>query len=163
MNRHAQEVLKKCLLHEKEGLDFYQEAVRSVARGRTRQAFATLIEEERGHIVRLFERYRGEDIGSVEALLAQEPHIESPLLRELKQALDRDLQDRKALQMAMRLEQANRDEYLRHAAEAADPEVRAVYESLARDEERHFQVVESEYAHLMAMVHETDIDTYVRE
>lgn len=163
MNKRAQEVLKKCLLYEKEGLDFYREAARSVARGRTRQAFVTLIEEEREHIVRLFERYCGEDIGSVDTLLAQPPHIESPLLRELEQALDRDLQDRKALQMAMRLEQANREEYLRHAAEAADPEVQAVYESLARDEERHYQVVESEYAHLMAMVHETDIDTFVRE
>jgi rubrerythrin len=163
MNKRAQEILKKCLLHEKEGLDFYREAARSVARERTRQAFETLIEEERSHIVRLFERYRGEDIGSVEALLSQPPRIEAPLLRELEQVLDHDLPDRKALEMAMRLEQENREAYERHAAEAADPEARAIYEKLARDEERHYQVVESEYAHLMAMVHESDIDIFVRE
>jgi len=28
---------------------------------------------------------------------------------------------------------------------------------------QHYEVIESEYAHLMGMVHETDIDTYVRE
>ncbi len=163
MNKIAQEILKKCLLHEKEGLDFYREAARSVGKERTRKAFETLVEEERGHILSLFERYRGDDIGSAEAFLAQAPHIESPLLREFETALDRDLADRKALEMAMELEQANREEYRKHAAATDDPEAKAVYEKLARDEERHYAVVESEYAHLMAMVHETDIDTFVRE
>jgi len=163
MNARAQEILKKCLLHEKEGLDFYREAARSVSREKTRRAFETLVGEEREHIERLFGRFRGEGLGSVEEFLARPPQIESPLLRELERALASELPDRKALEMAMRLEQENRAEYLRQAAEAADPEAQAVYEKLARDEDRHYQVVESEYAHLMAMVHETDIDTFVRE
>lgn len=29
--------------------------------------------------------------------------------------------------------------------------------------ENHFALIESEYAHMMKMVHETDIDTFVRE
>jgi len=163
MKKIAQEVLKQCLLHEKEGLDLYREAARRAKRERTRKAFETLIDEESQHIASLFRHYRGEDIGSVETFLAQPAQIASPLVRRLEEALDPQLPDRKALELAMELEQENREGYLNHAAKSDDPEVKAVYEKLARDEERHYQIVESEYAHLMAMVHETEIHTFVRE
>lgn len=163
MKKEAQAILKKCLEHEKEGLDFYLEVAEIVAKERTRQAFETLAQEERAHIRSLFDHYQGEEIGDVEAFLARPAHIESPLIKELEAAVDEMTTDRKALMLAMRLEQKNREDYLRHAAESADEECRAVFERLARDEERHYQIVESEYAHLMGMVHETDIDTFVRE
>jgi len=163
MKKMAQEVLKQCLLQEKEGLDLYREAARRAERERTRKAFETLIEEESQHIASLFRHYRGEELGSAEAFLAQPTQIASPLVLRLEEALDPQLPDRKALELAMELEQENRTAYLRRAAESDDPEVKAVYEKLARDEERHYQIVESEYAHLMAMVHETEIDTFVRE
>ncbi|MHB8709297.1 MAG: ferritin-like domain-containing protein, partial [Desulfuromonadales bacterium] len=55
-------------------------------------------------------------------------------------------------------------EHLRElAAKIENPEVRAVYEQNARSTDHHYQLIESEYARLMGMVHETDIDTYVRE
>ena len=34
---------------------------------------------------------------------------------------------------------------------------------VAKDTRIHYEIIESEYAHTMGMVHETDIDTYVRE
>jgi hypothetical protein len=34
---------------------------------------------------------------------------------------------------------------------------------MAKETENHYAIIESEYAHLMGMVHETDIDTFVRE
>jgi hypothetical protein len=33
----------------------------------------------------------------------------------------------------------------------------------AKSTHQHYELIESEYAHLMGMVHETDIDTFVRE
>jgi hypothetical protein len=38
-----------------------------------------------------------------------------------------------------------------------------VFERMAKETDDHYQLIESEYAHLMGMVHETDIDTFVRE
>ena len=37
------------------------------------------------------------------------------------------------------------------------------FERMAQETENHYAIIESEYAHMMGMVHETDIDTYVRE
>ena len=49
------------------------------------------------------------------------------------------------------------------ASRIVDPTVRAVFERMASETEGHYAIIESEYARLMGMVHETDIDTYVRE
>jgi hypothetical protein len=34
---------------------------------------------------------------------------------------------------------------------------------VAKETRTHYAIIESEYARTMGMVHETDIDTYVRE
>jgi hypothetical protein len=44
-----------------------------------------------------------------------------------------------------------------------DGAVAEVYLKNAESTHMHFELIESEYAHLMGMVHETDIDTFVRE
>ena len=43
------------------------------------------------------------------------------------------------------------------------PDVRAVFELNARETHNHYEMIESEYARVMTMVHESDMDTYVRE
>ena len=54
--------------------------------------------------------------------------------------------------------------HLRALAEKIEnPDVRKVFEENAKSTDHHFQIIESEYARLMGMVHETDIDTFVRE
>jgi len=49
------------------------------------------------------------------------------------------------------------------ASHIVDPVVRAVFDRMAEETETHYAIIESEYAHMMGMVHEMDIDTYVRE
>ena len=49
------------------------------------------------------------------------------------------------------------------ASRIVAPAFRAVFERMARETENHYGIIEPEYAHMMGMVHETDIDTYVRE
>jgi len=49
------------------------------------------------------------------------------------------------------------------AAKIGDEKVRKVFEANAESTHNHYQLIESEYARLMGMVHQTDIDTYVRE
>ena len=49
------------------------------------------------------------------------------------------------------------------AAQIPDAKVRQVFEANAVSTHNHYLLIESEYARLMGMVHETDIDIFVRE
>ncbi len=51
----------------------------------------------------------------------------------------------------------------RMAARIPDPAVKAVFELNIRETHNHYLMIESEYARFMGMVHESDMDTYVRE
>ena len=44
-----------------------------------------------------------------------------------------------------------------------DPAVRTVFERVVKETQGHYALIESEYAHVMGMVHESDQDTFVRE
>ena len=85
------------------------------------------------------------------------------MLKQLEKALDENVHERKAMELALQ-EEADLVKSLKMAAaRIVDPAVRAVFERMARETENHYAIIESEYARLMGMVHETDIDTYVRE
>jgi ferritin-like metal-binding protein YciE len=64
-----------------------------------------------------------------------------------------------AMDKELKLEQALRT----MAARIPDEKVREVFLKNAESTHQHYELIESEYAHLMGMVHETDIDIFVRE
>ena len=49
------------------------------------------------------------------------------------------------------------------ADKITDQKVRDVFLLNAKSTHHHYELIESEYARLMAMVHETDINIFVRE
>ena len=71
--------------------------------------------------------------------------------------------ERKAMRLALDKEKALAEQLRAMAAKIADPEVKKVYEWNARSTDHHYQLIEEEYSRLMAMVHTTDVDIYVRE
>ena len=52
---------------------------------------------------------------------------------------------------------------LETASKIDDAQIKAVYELNAKETQQHYVLIESEYARLMGMVHESDMDTFVRE
>jgi rubrerythrin len=52
---------------------------------------------------------------------------------------------------------------LETSAKISDAAVKAVFELNAKETHNHYLLIESEYARIMGMVHESDIDTFVRE
>lgn len=74
-----------------------------------------------------------------------------------------DFNERKAMLLALDKEKALATQLRAMAAKIADPEVKKVYEWNARSTDHHFQLIEEEYSRLMAMVHTSDVDIYVRE
>jgi len=148
---------------EKDVMDFYNKAAALTKNERGRKVFEQLAKEEREHASHFFSIYPGKDLGSFEEFMAQPARIEQVMLRQLEKALTDSVHERKAMEIALKEEEDLAKHLHLTASKVVDPQVRVVFERMAKETENHFAIIESEYAHLMGMVHETDIDTYVRE
>lgn len=160
---NLQEALKLAIQTEKDVMDFYRRAAEVTQNPAGKKVFTLLSGEEREHASHFFHLYKGEDLGTFEEFMARPPHADTAMLRELEKAVDANVHERKAMEIALR-EEEDLEKNLRMTAEhIVDPVVRAVFERMAKETRDHYALIESEFARLMGMVHETDIDTYVRE
>lgn len=158
-----QEAIRLAIQTEKDVMDFYNKAAALTKNERGRKVFEQLAREEREHAGHFFQVYPGKDLGSFEEFMARPATLESAMLRQLEKVLDDKVHERKAMEIALK-EEEDLAKHLRFTAtRIVDPAVRNIFEKMAKETESHFAIIESEYAHLMGMVHETDVDTYVRE
>jgi rubrerythrin len=160
---NMQEAIRLAIQTEKDVMDFYNKAAALTSNERGRKVFEQLAKEEREHASHFFNVYPGKDLGSFEEFMAQPARIEQVMLRQLEKALGENVHERKAMEIALKEEEDLAKHLRLTASKVVDPQVRGVFEKMAKETEIHYAIVESEYAHLMGMVHETDIDTYVRE
>jgi rubrerythrin len=142
---------------------FYQYGAQQLKDAAARRTFELLSREEREHAGHFYRIYKGKDIPSLEAFLESPPDNETSWIAAAKKACGADFTEQKAMEIALEKEK-NLEEALRDmAGKMNDPEVRAVYELNVRETHNHYLLIESEYARIMGMVHETDMDTFVRE
>ncbi|WP_305041489.1 ferritin-like domain-containing protein [Geoalkalibacter sp.] len=160
---NLQEAVKIAVQTEKDVMDFYNRAASITKHERGRKVFQQLAQEEREHCSHFFKIYTGGDLGTFEQFIQTPPRKESAMLHTLEKALDENVHERRAMEIALKEEEDLAQNLEQTAANIVDPAVRAVFERMAKETRDHFAVIESEYAHLMGMVHETDIDTFVRE
>lgn len=157
------EAIKIAIQTEKDVMDFYLKAAAITENERGKKVFEQLAREEREHAGHFFKIYTGSDLGSFEDFMAQPPSTSHSMLKQLEKALDENVHERKAMELAMQEEEDLLKNLRMTASRIVDPGVRAVFDRMAEETENHYAIIESEYAHMMGMVHETDIDTYVRE
>ncbi|MCM2265085.1 MAG: ferritin family protein [Desulfuromonadales bacterium] len=157
------EAVRRSIQTEKNAMDFYLRGAAQMKYAEARKVFELLAREEREHAHWFHNVYPGDDIPNLEEFLDAGPAVDSDWLRDLDKVNTAGFDERKAMALAMEKEQKLAAHLRDLAAKIENPEVRAVYEQNARSTDHHYQVIESEYARLMGMVHETDIDTYVRE
>lgn len=162
-NIDVQEALKRSIQTEKNARDFYRLAAKHMKNDRARKTFDLLAREEQDHARMFYDLYEGEDIPDFEAFMAVDPDRDSDWLTAFERLTMEDLNDRQAMELALEKERKLADSLRKMAERIADEEVRQVFLKNAESTEQHFALIESEFAHLMGMVHETDIDTYVRE
>jgi rubrerythrin len=163
MNTEVQDAIKRSLQTEKNAMLFYQYGAQQLKDDAARKTFELLSREEREHASHFYRIYQGEDIPSLEAFLESPPDNESSWIAAAKKACGDDLNEQKAMEIALEKEK-NLEEALRDmAGKMTDPDVRAVYELNVRETHNHFLLIEAEYARIMKMVHESDMDIYVRE
>ncbi len=160
---NMQEAIKMAIQTEKNVMDFYTRAASITKNERAKKVFETLAREEREHANNFFGLYDGKDLGSFDEFMASEPKFDTTILHNLEKALNEEVHERKAMEFALQEEEDLAKHLEMTAEKIVDPGVRAVFEKMALETRNHYAIIESEYAHMMGMVHETDIDTYVRE
>ncbi len=148
---------------EKNAMNFYQIAAKQMKNADAIKTFELLAREEREHAKHFFDKYEGDELASFEEFITAAPDQEGTWLSDLDKALLANFDDRKAMELALEKEKRLEESLREMAAKIEDPEVRAIFEENAKSTHNHYVIIESEYARLMGMVHETDIDTFVRE
>ncbi len=163
MSIDVQEAVKRSIQTEKNAMNFYQLGAQKMKNPDARRIFDVLAKEEREHAGHFYKIYTGTDIPSLEAFLNLPPDNESSWISTISRLISEDFNEQKAMEAAMEREKKLEEALLEMASAVDDSEIKAVYELNARETHNHYVMIESEYARLMGMVHESDMDTYVRE
>ena len=163
MSINVQEAIKRSMQTEKNAMNFYQLGARQMKNQDARTTFEMLAREEREHAGQFFKIYTGTEIPSLDAFLDSPIDNESSWMASITRLVDSEFTEQKALELAMEREKNLEETLLETAAKISDAAVKAVFELNAKETHNHYLLIESEYARLMGMVHETDMDTYVRE
>jgi len=159
----VQEALRLAIKAEKDSMDFYRKAASATGIDRAKKVFRLLAEEEKEHLSYFFEFYQGDEFGELETFVASPPDKTAANYVALKKAIDRETHEQKALEIALNEEKTLIERYAQFALDIVDPHVRGIFERVIRETRKHYELIESEYAHVMRMVHESDQDIYVRE
>lgn len=163
MNFDLQDAIKRSIQTEKNAMNFYQLGAEKMNDADAKRTFELLAREEREHAGQFYKIYQGADIPSLEAFLDTPPDNASNWMSSISRLINSNFSEKEALELAMEREKKLEEALLETAAKVADPAIKAVFELNASETRHHYEMIESEYARLMGMVHETDMDTYVRE
>lgn len=163
MSIDVQEAIKRSIQTEKNAMNFYQLGAQQMKNQDARKTFELLAREEREHAGHFFSIYKGTDIPSLEAFLDSPFDNESAWVASITRLVDGDFTEQQALELAMEREKNLEETLLETAAKIDDAAVKAVFVLNAKETHNHYLLIESEYARSMGMVHESDMDTYVRE
>lgn len=163
MEMDVQEAIRRSILTEKSAMHFYKLGAERMGDRAARELFELLAREERDHAAHFYSIYTGSDIPSLEALLDSPPDNASQWISSISRLIGSDFSEKKALELALEREKGLEEALLETAGTISDPRVRAVFEENARETRNHYQLIEADFSRLMGMVHELDMDTYVRE
>lgn len=158
-----QEALTLAIKAEKDSMDFYRKAASVAKNERAKKVLDMLANEEVGHLKAFFDHYKGTEFGDLKSYIDSPADEKNPTYMKLMKAISDDMIEQKALELALVEEKECIGHYTQMAKGVVDPAVRAVFERVVKETEGHYALIESEYAHIMGMVHETDQDTFVRE
>jgi len=158
-----QEALKLAIKAEKDSMDFYRKAASVAKNERAKKVFELLANEEVGHLKSFFDHYKGEEFGDLTGYINSPADPKNPTYMKLVKAISEEMVEQKALELALVEEKECIGQYTQFAKDMVDPGVRSVFERVVKETQGHYDLIESEYAHIMTMVHESDQDIYVRE
>lgn len=163
MSINVQEAIKRSIQTEKNAMNFYQMGAQKMKDPDARRLFEILANEEREHAGHFFKIYSGDDIPSLEAYLDSPPDNESSWIATISRMISEDFSEQKAMEAALDREKKLEEALMELAELVEDIQIKSVYEQNAKETHNHYLLIESEYARIMGMVHESDMDIFVRE
>jgi len=159
-----EEALKLAIQAEKGSMDFYRRAASVTRNQRAKRVFDLLASEEVGHLKSFFDLYKGGEFGSdLKTYMACPPDRKNATLQKLEKAIDEETHEQKALEIALKEEKACIEQYTVLVQDIIDPLVRGIFSRVINETQKHYDMIEEEYRHVMTMVHESDQNIYVRE
>ena len=158
-----QEALALAIRAEKDSMDFYRKAASVAKNERAKKVFDLLANEEVGHLKSFFDHYKGAEFGDVNSYMNSPVDEKNPTYVKLMKVINDDIVEQTAMELSLIEEKDCIGQYTQLAQGVVDPAVRAVFLRVVKETQGHYDLIESEYAHIMGMVHETDQDIYVRE
>ena len=158
-----QDALKLAIRAEKDSMDFYRKAASVAKNERAKKVFELLANEEVGHLKSFFDHYKGAEFGDLNSYMNSPVDEKNPTYVKLMKAIDGNIIEQTAMELSLVEEKDCIGQYTQLAEGVVDPAVRSVFLRVVKETQGHYDLIESEYAHLMGMVHETDQDIYVRE
>ena len=159
----VQEALKLAIKAEKDSMDFYVRAASVAKNERAKKVLELLASEEAAHVKHFFDHYKGTEFGDLQSFMASPVDTKNPTYMKLEKAISEEMGEQKAMELALQEEKACISQYTQLAAGVVDPMVKAIFERVVKETEGHFALIAAEYAHIMAMLNDSDVDTYVRE
>jgi rubrerythrin len=159
----VQEALKLAIQTEKDSMDFYRRAASVTKNERAKKVFELLANEEVGHLKSFFEHYKGGEFGDLKTYMESPANKKNATYQALEKAIDEETHEQKALEISLKEEKACIDQYTVIVKDIVDPLVRTVFERVVKETQGHYDMIEDEYMHVMAMVDKSDQDIYVRE
>lgn len=158
-----QEAISLAIKAEKDSMDFYRKAASVAKNERAKKVLDLLANEEVSHLKAFFDHYKGTEFGDLTSYINSPADTKHPTFMKLEKAISENMVEQKALEIALIEELECIGQYTQLAQGVVDPAVRSVFERVVKETQGHYALIESEYAHIMGMVHESDQDTFVRE
>ena len=158
-----QEAISLAIKAEKDSMDFYRRAASVAKNERAKKVLELLANEEVGHLKAFFDHYKGTEYGDVTSCINSPVDTKNPTYMKLEKVIGEEMIEQKAMELALVEEKTCISQYTQLAQGVVDPVVRSVFERVVKETQTHYALIESEYAHLMGMVHESDQDIFVRE
>jgi len=160
----VQEALKLSVQAEKDSMDFYRRAATVTRNKRAKKVFDLLANEEVGHLKAFFDLYKGGEFGSdLKKYMETPPDMRNSTFQLLEKAIDENTHEQKALEIALKEEKSCIEQYTIMVQDIIDPLVRGIFTRVIKETQKHYDMIEEEYRHVMTMVHESDQNIYVRE
>lgn len=163
MSIDLQQAIRNSIQTEKNAMTFYQVGASQLKDPDAKRTFELLAREEREHAGHFYKIYKGTDIPDLTAFLDEPVDASSGWLASMGKAIDKSFTEKEALEVAMEKEKKLEEALTETASKIDDPAVKEIFELNARETHNHYVLIESEYARIMGMVHESDMDTFVRE
>ncbi|NTU73808.1 ferritin family protein, partial [Candidatus Roizmanbacteria bacterium] len=151
-----QDAISLAIKAEKDSMDFYRKAASVAKNERAKKVLDYLANEEVAHLKAFFDHYKGTEFGDLASYINSPTDEKNPAYMKLMKAISENMVEQKALELALTEEKECIGQYTQLAQGVVDPIVRSVFERVVKETQGHYDLIESEYAHIMGMVHESD-------